>query len=258
MKFFNIIIILLLSTFLEAQVSPPGLGDTNSASWYAMGLRQDLNEDKTFESMTYIGVGLKSDEDNYNLISKPAIVVLNQEFYNELDKNWKVSYAISYRKQMDYSMDVVNMSENIATQQELRLYARMAYSTKIGKVKLTQTARQEVRKFMDQDWKNTDEPLQLRSRLKSQASISLDENDKHSLTAGAEVLFSTSKDNITKEWSDFKYKEARFTMFYTYRPQETPIAISVGYMNNLIEKNSTHSAHYASVDITWENPFHIF
>jgi len=254
MKYLSFFSFLFLSLAINAQVSPPGLGDTNGASWYAVGLRQDLNE--KIESMTYVGLGLKSDEDNYNIAAKPAIIVMNQELYHQLDKHWKVSYALSYRKQMEYSMD--DDIENVATQNEMRIYGRAAYSTTIGRVKLTQTARQEARKFVDSHWKNTEEPIQLRSRLKSQISVSLDTDNHHTITGGAEMLFATSKNNITKKWSKMKYKESRFTLFYTYKPQKTPIAISVGYMNNLIEKNTTHSTHYTSIDLTWENPFKIF
>lgn len=254
MKYISFLSFLLFSICINAQVSPPGLGDTNGASWFALGMKQDLNE--KIESMTYVGLGLKSDEENYNITSKPAIIVINQEFYHQLDKHWKVSYALSYRKQMEYSMD--DDIENISTQNEMRIYGRVAYSTSIGKVKLTQTVRQEARKFVDHHWKNTDEPIQLRSRLKSQISVPIDLENHHTITGGAEILFATNKHNLSKEWSRFKYKESRFTLFYTFRPQNTPLAISLGYMNNLIKKNATHSTHYASIDITWENPFKIF
>lgn len=251
-------ILFLFSISLKAQITPPGLGDTNAASWYAMGLRQKLNDDANFESMTYIGVGLKSGEDNYDINSKLAIVVINQEFYHHIKNNWKVSYAVSYRNQKDYFKDENTNVNQTKVQQELRLYSRLSYSTSIGKVKLTQTARQELRKFVDNNWKNIDKSIQLRSRLKTQVALTVDRSKQHTLTAGAESLFSMSRTDETKKWDKLKYKEARFTLFYTYRPKDTPVAISVGYMNNLIKNKSTHSVHYASFDLVWEDPFHVF
>lgn len=242
----------LSSTQFFAQVSPPGLGDANSASWVAMGLKQNIDRAKTIESMTYFGVGFTSNLDNENPIEKPSIYVLNQEFYHTLNNHWKISYALSYRNQKNYSKD------NINTQQEARLYARAAYTTKINRVKLTQTLRQEVRKFGNENWKNTEKPFQLRSRYKTQVAITLDKTKKHTLTAGAEILLSTSKSNLTKKWSKMSYQESRFTLFYTLRPQKTPVAISFGYMNNLIQKKKAHSVHYASIDLVWENPFYCF
>ena len=253
-----ILIAIFITTFLNAQVSPPGLGDVNAASWMALGVRQDLNENKTFESMTYVGYGATSDDDNYALISKPTIIVLNQEFSNDLNQHLKLSYALSYRNQKEYEIDELTANEFSKTQQEIRVYSKLAYINKFGRVKLTQTARQEVRKFVDSNWKNTTNPLQLRTRLKTQIAVSLDQEEQHTLTFGAESLFGTSKNNFTKKWSSFKYNESRFTAFYTFRPIDIPVAFSVGYMNNLIQKNTTHSVHYASLDLVFEDPFKIF
>lgn len=252
------LILVIVASFLKAQVSPPGLGDVNAASWMALGVRQDLNESKTFESMTYVGYGATSDQDNYALTSKPAIVVVNQEFSNDLNQHLKLSYALSYRNQKEYGIDELTNTGFSKTQQEVRVYSKLAYINTLGRVKFTETARQEVRKFVDSKWNNTANPLQLRTRLKTQVAVALDEEDQHTLTLGAESLFSTSKNNFTKKWSSFKYSESRFTLFYTFRPQNTPLAVSVGYMNNLIEKNSTHSVHYASLDLVFEDPFKIF
>lgn len=255
-NYFLILFLLFTSTSnFFAQLSPPGLGDTNTASWFAVGVRQDLGSTQKTESLTYLGLGMKSNDDNKNWVEKPAIIVVNQEFYHQLDSHFKVSYAGSYRRQMHYSLDEYFNEEKSETEQELRLYGRLAYSTEIGKVKLTQTIRQEFRKFTDENWHNVDEPFQLRSRLKSQVSFDIDSKNQHTITAGAEVLFSTAKNNLTKEWSRLDYQESRFTLFYTYKPQKTPVVISLGYMNNLIQKNKTHSVHYASIDLVWENPF---
>ena len=248
--------LLFLTSYLQAQLSPPGMGDVEEAAWFAMGLKQPLNKEKSVESMTYFGVGFTNENELDKSLDKPSIVVINQEFYQHLNNNWKLSYAVSYRNQWENNIDSGSLQRE--KQHEMRLYSRISYSTNLGKVKLTQTARQEARKFVDENWKNTENHFQLRSRVKTQAAVNLDQHNEHALTAGVEILFSTSKNKLSNQWSQFKYKESRLTFYYTYHPKEVPVAISLGYMNNLIEKKSSHSVHYASFDVVWEDPFHIF
>lgn len=86
----------------SAQISPPGLGLANSASWFAVGVRQELDTLKAWQSVTYIGIGRKSNPDNYNPLAKPAILVMNQEFYHQFHHHWQYSFALSYRRQDEY------------------------------------------------------------------------------------------------------------------------------------------------------------
>lgn len=248
--------IFLNATFLYAQISPPGLGEANYASWFALGLKQDLNAKNSIHSMTYVGVGIKTEENQY--INKPAILVLNQEFYHHLNNKIDLSYAASYRRQKEYENLPNKTNNQFSIQQEFRIYGRFSYTFKVANINFKQTARQELRRFVNQDFIDTNEPLQLRTRIKSQIVFNLDNQKRHKISTGAEALFSTSKNQETKNWSGIKYKEARFTFFYTYNPIKTPLAFSLGYMNNLIQNNTTHSVHYTSVNIVWKNPFKNF
>jgi len=250
-----LIFFIFFSYNMHAQISSPGLGDGNTASWFALGLRQNLNKKDNIQLMTYMGMGLKSTPQNTMQLSKPAIFVVNQEMYHQLNNHWEGSCAISYRKQYEYLPNKITSEKLTTIQQEFRVYARMAYTFKISNIKLKQTLRQEFRRFVDDHWKNTNEPLQLRTRFKSQVSINLEPTQQHQLTAGAEILFAISKKQQTIQFSPLKYKEARFSAFYTYKPKNTQIAMSVGYMNNLIHEKFPYSVHYASVDVVWINPF---
>lgn len=250
--FFVVCIIMFLGKSSLAQLSAPGMGELEFGNWYAVGMRQDITKD--LESMTYVGQGLKSADGSKMLALKPYIFVVNQEFYRELSNHWKVSLAGSYRHQKDEILNV-DQESSYDIQQEFRIYGRVSYVSKIGKAKLTQTARQEVRRFVDQNWNNTDSPIELRSRLKSQVAFPLDNQGTHKLTAGAELLFSTKRNNTSKVWSDLAFKETRLTMFYTYRMKEVPVALSVGYMNNMIKSQNYKSNHYLSLDVVIENPF---
>src|SRR5690606_40055434 len=94
------------------------------------------------------------------------------------------------------------------------LYGRFSYIFKTGRLKFTPTIRQEFRKFYAPDFTNTDENFQLRSRFRLQLAINLDVDKHHKLTFNSEQLFSISKE--TTQWSDFNYRESRFSLYYSY------------------------------------------
>ena len=82
-----LIITVLIFLFVNnafAQISSPGLGKAKAASWFAVGFSKNLDtiKDGGWKSMTYLGLGRKSNPDNKNPFYKPAILVVNQEFYN--------------------------------------------------------------------------------------------------------------------------------------------------------------------------------
>src|ERR1044072_3690643 len=97
---FFTLILFLFSLQLHAQISPPGLGETNNASWSAIGIKQKLSE-KNFLT-AYIGNGMISGEEEADPFSHPSLLVFNGEFYHKFAKNWKYSTALSYRRQNEY------------------------------------------------------------------------------------------------------------------------------------------------------------
>ncbi|MDM8176343.1 MULTISPECIES: DUF2490 domain-containing protein [Olivibacter] len=243
-----------LSSATYAQISPPGLGEANTAGWFAFGLRQDLGVSKKWQSMSYIGLGRKSNPDNYALFFKPAILVINQEFYHRFHPHWQYSIALSYRKQEEYN-DFAPYRRTVAGfEREWRLYGRMAYTIKNERLKFTTTFRQELRTFAQPFEEASSEDLQLRSRLKLQLAINLDKHKIHKLIGGYESLFSTSRSALSERWSSFKYRESRFTFYYSISPQELPFTIDLGYMNNLVGSQSPFSAHYLALDVIYNNP----
>ncbi|WP_442787925.1 DUF2490 domain-containing protein [Flavobacterium suncheonense] len=240
-----------------SQISPPGLGKTQIADWFAFGVRQELDtiEGKGWQSMSYIGVARKSNPDNYNPFYKPAILVVNQEFYHQFHETWQYSLALSYRRQDEYSDQPPYEHDDPRLKQEFRLYSRLSYIFSTSRIKLVPTFRQEFRKFYSPDFKNLDEDFQFRSRLRLQLTVNLDEDKQHRLIGSSEQLFSISKENKSNTRTDFKYRESRFSLYYSYSPKASPFIFSLGYMNNLVGQKNPFSAHYAGFDIVIENPF---
>jgi hypothetical protein len=91
-----------------AQISPPGEGKARMADWFAI-------------------LGRKSNPDNYDLFFKQEIFVLNQEFYHQMPNNWSYSFALSYRRQDEYSEIPPLEHENPKLKQEFRMYGRFPY-----------------------------------------------------------------------------------------------------------------------------------
>ena len=255
LKFFiSSTLLLLFISNCNAQLSPPGLGTTQTAFWGAVGVRQQLDAKNT--SVTYVGIGRISDpQGDTNPFKKQSIIVLNQEFYHKLSKRWQYSYALSYRSQNQYSSEEPFEEKSPATHQEFRGYGRLSYTTMLGSVQWKTTFREEARKFYTPDFETVENDFQLRSRFKTQATVALDSYSESSLIGSAEALFSIGNDD-TQGWSNFEYKESRFCLYYSYSPDSMPVTFDVGYMNDLIgHGHHIKDANYLAFDIVLENVF---
>lgn len=75
---------------------------------------------------------------------------------------------------------------------------------------MTNTWRQEFRKFFDADFHNAEEDLQFRSLLKSQLSYDLG-SARQKVTLSAEALLASALMNEPSAyWKPLKFKESRF------------------------------------------------
>lgn len=144
-----IIIGLLSLDRAKAQISPPGMGETNTASWFAFGVRQSLDSAEKTKSFTYVGLGRISGPESNNPLKYPDIFVLNQEFYHRFHKNWQYSLALSYRNQDEYGDEKSFNSISPAHKQEIRTYGRFMCQLKKNNLKFVATYRQEFRSFFD-------------------------------------------------------------------------------------------------------------
>jgi hypothetical protein len=244
----------LMAAPAAAQLSPPGLGPARTASWSAVGIRQDLDAIRRRESVTYVGVGSISNPDNANPWQKPAIFVLNQEFYDQFHKNWVYSAALSYRRQNEYEDEPPFADAHPSYKHELRFYGRLSYVQKLARFKFVNTFRPELRNFFSPDL-GSQEFVQFRFRLRTQVTANLDKNAVHRLVGSAEVLATVGKAHAPAGWTDFDYRESRFCLYYSLRMQSWPVVVDIGYMNNLLGSSHPIDVHYLAIDLVWENPF---
>lgn len=244
--------------FIQAQISPPGLGDANTAFWSAFGVKRQLDSLGKKQSLSYIALGRKSSPDNDNLFSKQAIMVLNHEVYHSFAPHQQYSYALSYRRQPKYESD--SPYEKEGTEQEFRIYGRYAYTFNFGKRwKLKNTVRQEFRKFFDADFNKAEENFQLRTRIKSQLTYSLSSKNNQKLALSAEGLFSASYLNDQDHgWTPFGYREMRIAAYYMFSIPHSPFTVDIGYMDDLIRDSRSikkGGVHYLAADLIWNLPY---
>jgi len=244
-----------LSTPAFAQISPPGLGKAHTADWLAVGIRQDLDSLKKWQSMSYIGMGRKSSLTDYNPFDKSSILVLNQEFYYRFHEHWQSSFALSYRRQDEYSDQYPFDHENPAFEQEFRAYSRFSYVLENARLKFVPTFRQEFRKFYTPTFTREIESFQLRSRLRLQLTLNLDAAKVHRLIVSSEQLFSASKLSAPSQWTRLGYRESRFVGYYSLAPKSLPFIFDLGYMANRLGTTSPTYVHYLALDVIWKNPF---
>ncbi|MFP7654834.1 hypothetical protein [Chryseobacterium proteolyticum] len=251
-------LLLFGSLFLQAQISPPGLGEANTAFWGAFGVRRRMDSLGKKQTLSYVAIGRKSEPDRNNLVSRQAILVLNHEVYHSFAPHQQYSYAFSYRRQPQY--DEVSPYEKEGIEQEFRIYGRYAYTFNLGeRWKLKNTVRQEFRKFFDPDFHNVEEDFQLRTRLKSQITYSLPSENSQKLMLSVEGLFSVSHLNEPdKEWTPFGYREMRIAAYYMFDIPNSPFTVDIGYMDDLIrDSHSIHKGgvHYLAADLIWNLPY---
>lgn len=238
-----------------AQISPPGLGEGQTASWEALGLRQDLDAARRVSSLGYIGVGSISDPDEPNAFHKLAILVVNEEVTQRVREHFWYAVALSYRRQNEYEHTPPFRPAAISPRHELRLYARASYVLAWDSIKLTHTLRPELRSFFAPHSEDEEARLQLRLRLRAQLAFGLDRDGQRRILASAEALGSIAQSHAPAGWGNFGYRESRFCLYYSHRLERAPLTLDVGYMHNLLGRGTPHSVHYVAVDLVWDDPF---
>lgn len=248
----NLVVILSLlgfSYFSHTQIAPPGLTNKGGASWYALGFQQQL---KTKESSIfgYVGTGRAGTSERNNPFQNHVLFVINTAYKKSFNTQLYISTTISYRHQEIYTTNA------ITKKQEFRFALEVGKVWKINRFELKPLFKQEFRKFYDTSFRNWNESIQLRSRVKFSTKAQLTKTKKHHVSAHAEVLFVTTEHiNPSNYWDKFKYSDIRLSTFYSYSMPKPNLKFSVGYMIDIIGLSQTTGANYISLDVLWVNPF---
>lgn len=243
---------IVLHSVSFAQFSPPGLGKINTAGWFAVGVKQKLNDQKTVSSATFLGVGRTSNPDNYNPLQRSAIYVVNQEILFRFAKHWETAGALSYRWQNNYKTEKPYQLDTPKGQQEIRTYGKISYLNHLGIMDYSFTFRPELRFFFDPNFNSAAKKAQFRTRFRGKMGFPLNSSKTKKIIETTEVLLAT---NETQNWDKFQMNESRFCLYYSVKIPQQKITLNIGYMNDLLLKPTVHDAHYLAVDISISDLF---
>lgn len=236
-----------------AQFTPPGLGKVNTAEWFAIGLKQDLNKKETTTSTTYFGVGRTSNPENYNPGERAAIYVINEEIKHKFATHWEYAGALSYRWQNNYKATKPFEFDTPSARQEIRTYSKYSYLTTLDNLDFSFTLRPEFRFFFNPDFSIYNKKYQFRIRLRGKVKINLNKNKTQKIITTEEFLFAM---NNTNYWEEFNYTDSRFTLYYSLKLPKQKTTLNVGYMNDIIGDSFSKVTHYFAIDVTLKNLFH--
>lgn len=258
LRFSFFIFALALSPGISAQISPPGMDDTNVVAWGATGFTQQIA--KRWSVTVYGGAARESNPDNVALFQKQAIWVINQELQYQFNTPWQLSICSSFRSQDRYSDEAPYGPQDPFLRDEVRSYLRLYYRHTWGKVLMTYSFRPEYRAFYDTHWNRWNNmPLELRFRLKAQASVPFNHLKTYQFIVANEILSAidderNSEDNL--QWSSYQLTEDRFTTYLRRVFKKPSLIVDIGMMHQfkVDESNVNYIAQFA-FDIILQNPF---
>jgi hypothetical protein len=246
--------LLWLQSSAEAQITPPGLGDAQTATWAALGLKQSLDASERRQYASYVGFGATSEHAPFDPSEHPNIFVFNHELFDHFRPHFQYSLGLSYRRQDSFERKGEALREKHV--QEARMYGRFSFVLDHRRLKLVSTFRPELRGFVGLDFGPAQEPAQVRLRFKTQLAVRLDASGEHRVLAAAEALAATSRERRQRaRWSALSYRESRFSLFYSVRASRQ-LTVDLGYMNDLLNHDAPlTSVHYVALDLIWIDPF---
>lgn len=247
---FFLLAALCITLSVLTQIAPPGLTKKGGASWFAVGVKQQLKK-KGSSVSSYIGLGRVGITNRNNPFQNHSLFVANISYKKSFKSVIFISPYFSYRHQKIYIESFYN------EKQEFRLGLEIGKLWKLNRLELKSSFKQEVRKFYDASFRNWEESIHLRSRLKLSGNYQLTKSKQHHLSSYVELLFSLKKHihpNIY--WEKIKYSDTRLSFFYSYSIPKPNMIFSLGYMIDLIGWKNVSTGNYISLDLVWKNPFH--
>jgi len=252
---FFFIICLCSNSF--SQIFPDAVGEAKNAFWLATGFKQDILKTNVplLTSSTSIGIGRKSNPDNFNLFQKHQSFILKESLSVRLKPKWKMSLGLGYYKTRRYHDEAPFELLETPVQHEFRLSVTPTFQWTKNRFSMAANLSQEFRKYFAPKAGSINDDIQFRTRFRLLFSVNLDKEKVHKLVATSEQLFSISKDKNPEQWTDFNYRESRFCFYYSLSPKNWHVTFDLGYMYNLIEGEKRLGVHYLAFDVVVKNLF---
>lgn len=245
---YSLLILAFLGPFCrsEAQISPPGLDDTRAVAWGAVGFTQQLS--LRWQTSFYLGAARESNPDNFSLLSKPAIAVIDVNQQYRFNEHWQLAVCLSYRHQTRYEDDPPYALNDPAIRDEIRYYMRLYYRHKINRVAFTYSFRPEYRTYFNHFHHWDPVPYEFRFRMKAQAAIPLNTSLSNQLIIGNEILTVAQP-----HFSRYRYTEDRLTTYFRHSFNKPRVIADVGFMYQFLSSEGLIT-HFA-FDVIFVDPF---
>jgi hypothetical protein len=239
---------LCFTAFLPSfsQISPPGLDDTRAVGWAAVGFSQQIG--RRWQTTVYLGASRESNPDNFSLLRKPAIGVLDINQLYRFNEHWSLAGAVSFRMQNMYFNAPPFDSEDPALRDEVRYYMRVYYRHKVKRISFTYSFRPEYRTYFDRLDRWSPVPYEFRFRLKGQAAVSLNQSGSNQFILGNEILSVAEP-----HFSQYHYTEDRLTTYFRHTFTKPALIVDAGFMYQFLAKEGLIT-HFA-VDFIFLDPF---
>jgi hypothetical protein len=257
-RIYFIVSCLIFSSAAFAQISPPGMDDTNAVAWGAVGITQQIS--KKWLITAYVGAARESDPNNWSLLHKPAIFVLNQETQYLFNDRWQLAICSSFRKQNRYIEEEPFTSSDPSLRNEARYYLRLYYRNTLGKMNITYSFRPELRFFYDTHWNHwSAAPEELRIRFKIQINIPLNAAKTNQFVFANEWLSATDEKRSGEGhlyWSTYNFTEDRFTTYLRHVIKKPSLIVDIGLMQQFkFSKDKNDYIPHLAFDLIFQNPF---
>ena len=252
MRFLFLSILLIPFCNLQGQITPPGMGETNTASWVAVGTLHHLDKSEKISLLNYLGLGSISEMSSMNPFHRVAIYVVSNELKYKFNKNWNAAIGTNYHWQNIAVKSDAYSSDGLTGKQEIRIFTKLSYVYNKQAIKCTVTVRPEYRSFYNPDFSSYTEVNQFRLRLKGASSIPLNAQKTQKLIVGVEFLGASSKH---LNWEAFQFKDCRMSIYYSLTFPESNIKLDIGYMNDLSSKGNIKDASYLGLNLLFLDLF---
>ncbi|MCO5268431.1 MAG: DUF2490 domain-containing protein [Brumimicrobium sp.] len=253
-----ILLILIFPIYTYAQITPSGVGVTQSAAWIAIGIHQKIykkEQETKWTSESVIALGRMSYPNKTNSFKRPSIFTIRQDFKYSIGSQLNISIGVNYYTKYNYESTYPYHQKAVPFKHEIKTSSGIAYDIPIHFLTITPSLKQEFGQYFNPDFSYYTEQFRARTRARVKLKFNLTKDKKHAVILISEQLFSSTKQFISTKWSPFLYKDSRFSIYYSHTFTKQSIQLDIGYMHHLVGYYKPSSIHHFAIDIIWKNPF---
>lgn len=256
---FRLLLVLTSVQFLYigpvfSQLTPPGLDNTQSVMWSALGMQQKFSEQ--WDMSAYVGGSRESNPHSFAPLHKASIFVLDAGARYHINSKWAIAFHTSYRIQSKYEKEAPYDKASPYIRREMRYYPRLYYKPKLGSINVELSLRPELRTFytvQGDPWQPADR--EIRIRLKGKTSLPLNSSHTNQFLLANELLAKSDREIVGDRtyWTDYFMSEDRLSTYFRHTFAHPSLIADFGMMHQF-HSDGEYILHLA-FDVIIKNPF---